>query len=165
MSDTNSSQGADQQQFMAVVDGQAGGAAKTTVAKEEAGKAQDAATQHTHGLESKQLVAAAMEVAQVLGQGVRPFIAQVGRVYEGPIVHVKDGLAFQSTGPDSAVIHKVGDLAGDASRLKSLADAVQHQRPVSIEYDEKGAPQLENIRRQRTKEELSHAKEVGGEER
>jgi len=164
MSD-NSSHGADQQQFIAVVDGQGGSPVKTTGAKGEEGKAQDAATQHAHGLESKQLVAAAMEVAQVLGPSVRPFIAQIGRVYEGPIVHVKDGLAFQHTAPDSAVVHKVGDLAGDSQRLKSLSDAVQHQRPVSIGYDEKGAPELENIRRQRTKEELSHAKEVGGDER
>lgn len=164
MSDSNNNQGSDQQQFMVVNDSPVS-SAKVIGAKDDPGKVQDTAAQHVYGLESKQLVAAAMEVAQVLGPSVRPFIAQAGRVYDGPIVHIKDGLAFQQTGSDSAVIHKVGDIAGDMQKLKSLAYAVNGEAPVSIDYTEKGAPVVQIVQNQQHKLELSHAKDVGGQER
>lgn len=92
-SDSNqSSSTTDQQQFMQVVDDRATGDGT----KLAAGKvAAEQAHQVQHGLDSKHLATAAEVVAQVMGGGVRPFVAQLSKSYEGPIVHIKEGLAFQ----------------------------------------------------------------------
>ena len=151
----------DQQQFQQIIHDSAISDGSKLV---EAGKV---AAEHTekvqqaHGLETKQLVSAAMEVVQVMGPDMRSFVAQLGKSYQGPIVHVKDGLAFQQTAPNAVVVHKVGDLLADSNALKTMAETAQNKHSVSIAYDGTGGAQMENLKTREQERQPSLAKDRG----
>lgn len=160
---SDNSSSADHQQFQTMEEGAitrlpAGHSQAHGDHKDDAGKQQ--------GADSHRLITAVADVARLLGDNTRVFVALPGQRYLGAIIQATEHALIQKTDHDKAVIHKPSDIAGDGQRDKQIAESLTQKQAVSIRYDNHGKGSIEHEQQMTLQQpQVSHAKDMGGYER